>query len=137
MGTYYKSSIIYGFPSCDYDDILSANFGDPIYGDIVCSSEEEEQKIYDKANEIYEDFRDNSHYSIYTDGYGDIDFDVFGIEVASAQWARDITELNSALFTTFIIENGESIAKMCKEYYKYFPQYINQKPKFYLVTRRT
>lgn len=132
MGTYYKSLIIYGFSSCDYDDILSATFGD-----IKCYSEEEKQKIYDKANEIYKNFRDNSHYCIYTDGYGDIDFDVFGIKVASAEWAYGITELNPTLFTTFIIENDESIAKMCDEYYKYFPQYINQKPKFYLVTRRT
>lgn len=131
MGTYFKSSIIYGFPSCDYDDFLNATFGDT-----KCFSKEEEQKIYDRAAKNYKDFRDNSPYRIYTDSYGDIDFDVFGIEVASAQWACDITKLNQTLFTTFIIENGDSIAKMCKEYYKYFPQYINQKPKFYLVTRR-
>lgn len=132
MGTYYKSSIIYGFPSCDYDDILEATFGDK-----ECFSEEEEQEIYDKATKIYEDFCVNSHYRIYTDGYGDIDYDVFGIEVASAEWAYDITELNPTLFATFIIENNDSITKMCDEYYKYFPQYINQKPKFYLMTRRT
>lgn len=132
MGTYFESSIIYGFPSCDYDDFLNAAFGDT-----KCFSKEEEQEIYNKADEVYEDFIDNSPYRIYTDGYDNANFDVFGIKVASAEWGYDITELNPALFTTFIIENGESIAKMCKEYYKYFPQYINQKPKFYLVTRRT